>query len=131
MEERIGTEFDGTISGLTEWGMYVEVEPTKIEGMIPLRTIRSDFYEFDEDHYRLVGRRSRKVYLLGDKVRIRVKETNLDQKLLDYELVEEGIPDARPATEERSYEHPAGKNSRRGAARKPSGAAVRKARRRH
>ena len=131
MEERIGTEFDGTISGLTEWGMYVEVEPTKIEGMIPLRTIRSDFYEFDEDHYRLVGRRSRKVYLLGDKVRIRVKETNLDQKLLDYELVEEGIPDARPATEERSYEHPAGKNSRRGSARKPSGAAVRKARRRH
>ena len=88
MQDKLGQEFDGMISGLTEWGMYVEIEPTKIEGMVPLRTIKSDFFEFDEDHYRLVGKRSRKVFRLGDPVRIKVKATNLEQKLLDYELVE-------------------------------------------
>ena len=93
MQDKIGQEFDGTVSGVTEWGMYVEIEPTKVEGMVPLRTIRSDFFEFDEERYRLVGRRTRKVYTLGDKVRIKVKETNLEQKLLDYELIEPGFPD--------------------------------------
>jgi len=88
MQDKIGQEFNGTISGLTEWGMYVELEETHIEGLVPLRTIRSDFYDFDEEHYLIRGRRSRHVFRLGDAVRIRVKETNLDQKLLDFELVE-------------------------------------------
>jgi ribonuclease R len=73
--------------------MYVEVEPTKIEGMVPLRDIKSDFFEFDPERYRLVGRRSHIVYNLGDPVRIRVKKTNLEQKLLDYELIETGLED--------------------------------------
>ncbi len=88
MQDKVGYEFEGHISGLTEWGMYVEVEPTKIEGMVALRDIRSDFYEFDEDNYRIVGKRSRIIYRMGDPVRIRVKKTNLDQVLLDYELIE-------------------------------------------
>lgn len=88
MADKIGEEFTGHISGLTEWGMYVEIDPTKIEGMVSLRDIKGDFYDFDEEHYRITGRRSGKVYHLGDEVRIRVKSTNLDQRLLDYELVE-------------------------------------------
>ena len=90
MEDKIGQEFDGHISGITEWGMYVEIEPTKIEGMVPMREIQSDFYEFDEDNYCLVGRRSGRVYRLGDPVRIRVEATNPDQKILDFALIEEG-----------------------------------------
>ncbi len=88
MQDKTGQEYDGTVSGVTEWGMYVEIEPTKIEGMVPLREIKSDFFFFDEAHYRLVGKRTHKVYRLGDKVRIRVKNANLEQRLLDYELVE-------------------------------------------
>ena len=88
MEDKVGQEFDGHVSGVTQWGIYVEIEPTKIEGMIPYRTIRSDFYDFDEDHYRAVGRRHHGIIKLGDPLRIRVKGTNLEQKLLDYELVE-------------------------------------------
>ena len=65
--------------------------------MVPRRDIRSDFFEFDQDHYRLVGRRTGIVYNLGDPVRIRVKKTNLEQKLLDYELIETGL-------EERIYD---------------------------
>ncbi len=93
MQDKVGYVFGGNISGLTEWGMYVEVEPTKIEGMVPLRDIRSDFFEFDAERYRLVGRRTGIVYNLGDPVRIRVKKTNLEQKLLDYELLETGLED--------------------------------------
>ena len=93
MQDKVGYVFGGNISGLTEWGMYVEVEPTKIEGMVPLRDIRSDFFEFDAERYRLVGKRTGIVYNLGDPVRIRVKNTNLEQKLLDYELLETGLED--------------------------------------
>lgn len=88
MQDKTGQEYDGTVSGVTEWGMYVEVEPTKIEGMVPLREIKSDFFFFDEAHYRLVGKRTHRVYRLGDKVRIRVRNANLEQRLLDYELIE-------------------------------------------
>ena len=97
MQDKVGYTFGGHISGLTEWGMYVEIEPTMIEGMVALRDIKSDFFEFDQDHYRLVGKRSGIVYNLGDPVRIRVKKTNLEQKLLDYELIETGL-------EERVYD---------------------------
>ncbi|MBR1868769.1 MAG: ribonuclease R [Bacteroidales bacterium] len=89
MQDKIGLVFDGSVSGVTEWGMYVQIEPTHIEGMVSLRDIHSDFFEFDEKHYRLVGRRTRRQYRLGDPVKIRVKEANLDQRLLDFELVEE------------------------------------------
>ena len=91
MQDKVGLEFDGAVSGITEWGIYVEIEPTHIEGMVPLRAIRSDFYDFDEAHYRLVGKRTGKVIQLGDRVRIRVKDANLEQRLLDYELVEQNI----------------------------------------
>ena len=97
MEDKVGYTFGGHVSGLTEWGMYVEIEPTMIEGMVALRDIRSDFFEFDAERYRLVGKRTGIVYNLGDPVRIRVKKTNLEQKLLDYELIETGL-------EERVYD---------------------------
>ena len=102
MEDKVGQEFDGHVSGVTQWGIYVEIEPTKIEGMIPYRTIRSDFYDFDEDHYRAVGRRNHGVIKLGDPLRIRVKGTNLEQKLLDYELVEPEMDNA-PEPSESEY----------------------------
>lgn len=88
MIDKIGQEFDGVVSGLTEWGMYVEIKPEMIEGMVALREMRSDFFEFDEDNYRIVGKRTKKIYRLGDQVRIRVKSASLEQRLLDYELIE-------------------------------------------
>ena len=91
MMDKTGMEFDGHVSGVTEWGLYVAIEPTQIEGMVPLREIKSDFFEFDEKLYRLVGRRTRKVYRLGDAVRIRVLSANLEQRLLDFELIENNI----------------------------------------
>ena len=113
MQDKIGMEFDAHVSGVTEWGMYAEIEPTKVEGMIPLRTIRSDFFEFDEKNFRIVGRRTRKVYTLGDPVRIRVKSANLDQVLLDYELVEPEHVTEEPEVTEAPTRHPARKPAAR------------------
>ena len=92
MEDKVGQEFDGHISGLTQWGMYVEIEPTKIEGMVPLMTIGGDYYEFEEDEYVIRGQYTGKVYRLGDPVRIKVKATNRDQRLLDYGLITDNSP---------------------------------------
>ena len=89
MQDKIGNEYEGNISGLTEWGMYVEIKPTMIEGMVALRDVKTDFFEFDEQNYLIRGRRTGKVYRLGDPVKIRVKAANLEQRLLDYELVDD------------------------------------------
>ncbi|MBO4842172.1 MAG: ribonuclease R [Bacteroidales bacterium] len=89
MQDKIGRVFDGHISGLTEWGIYVEIEPTKVEGMVSLRDIRFDWLQFDEEKYETRAKASGRVYHLGDPVKIRVLRANLEQKILDYELVEE------------------------------------------
>lgn len=75
--------FEGLISGVTEWGIYVEIIETKCEGMIRMSDMTDDFYEFDEKNYRLVGRRKRKVYTLGDKINVLVKKTDIDKRLID------------------------------------------------
>ena len=87
MQDKVGQIFDGSISGLTEWGMYVEIEPTKIEGMVPLREIRSDYFIFDEENYQLIGKGTGKRYTLGDKVKVRVVRASLEQKIIDYQLI--------------------------------------------
>lgn len=76
-------EYDGLISGVTEWGIYVEIIETKCEGMIRMADMTDDFYEFDEKNYRIVGRKTRKVYTLGDKISVRVKKTDIDRRLID------------------------------------------------
>lgn len=88
MTDKVGQEFEGTISGLTEWGMYVEIKPTMIEGMVAMRDIKSDFFDFDEKNYLIRGKRTGKIFRLGDPVKIKVKAANLEQRLLDYELTE-------------------------------------------
>lgn len=80
--------YEGLISGVTEWGIYVEIVETKCEGMVRLSDMTDDFYEFDEKNYRLVGRRKRKVYTLGDKLNVRVKKTDIDKRLIDLVIVE-------------------------------------------
>ena len=89
MSDKIGEEFDGVVSGVTEWGLYVEIIENKCEGMIPVRVLDDDYYEFDEKNYRLVGRRTHRTYSLGEELRIRVERANLEKKQLDFALVEE------------------------------------------
>ncbi len=75
--------YEGLISGVTEWGIYVEIIETKCEGMIRMADMNDDFYEFDEKKYRIMGKRNGKVYTLGDKIMVRVKKTDIDKRLID------------------------------------------------
>ena len=88
MSERIGNVYDGTISGVTEWGVYVEINENKCEGMIPMRDLGNDYYDFDEKNYCLIGRRHHKKFCLGDPIKIKVARTNLEKKQLDFILAE-------------------------------------------
>ena len=88
MSEHIGEEYDAVISGVTEWGIYAEINENKCEGMVPLRTLEDDYYEFDDANYCLVGRRTHHKYMIGDAVRIRIARANLERKQLDFELVQ-------------------------------------------
>ncbi len=89
MADKIGQEFDGIISGINEFGLYVELTGSKCEGMVPLRDLDDDYYDFDERNYQLLGRRRHRRYTLGDPIRIRVARANLDKKQLDFALAEE------------------------------------------
>lgn len=89
MKERIGKEFDGYISGLTEWGIYVELIPHKIEGMILIRDIENDFFYFDEENYTLIGHYSNRKYRIGDKLRVKVVRADLIKRQLDFRLIDQ------------------------------------------
>ncbi len=81
--------FEGVISGVTEWGIFVEIVETKCEGMVRMADLKDDFYEFDDENYRVIGRHNKKMYTLGDKVAVRVKNTDIDRRTIDLEFVEE------------------------------------------
>ena len=88
MSERLGQTYDGVISGVTEWGLYVELNENKCEGMIRIRDLDDDYYEFDEKNYCLRGRRKNRIYSLGDAITVKVARANLEKKQLDFALVE-------------------------------------------
>ena len=87
MSDKLGKQFDGVISGVTEWGIYVEIIENQCEGMVSIRDLDDDFYEYDEDDYCIRGRSNGKVYTLGDRVTIEVVKADLQKKQLDYRLV--------------------------------------------
>ena len=87
MADRMGQVFDAVISGVTEWGIYAEIIENKCEGMIGMRSLGGDYFEFDEKNYCIIGQRTRKRYRLGDHVKVKVVRCNLEKKQMDYELV--------------------------------------------
>ncbi len=89
MSDKLGQVFDAVISGITEWGLYAEINENKCEGMVPIRDLDDDFYEFDEKNYCLRGRRNKRTYSLGDPIKIKVARANLERKQLDFALIED------------------------------------------
>jgi ribonuclease R len=89
LQEQIGTTYTGIISGVTEWGMYVEISENKCEGMIRLRDITDDFYVLDEKNYCIIGQRKKKKYQLGDEVQIKVKKVDLSKRQIDFILLQD------------------------------------------
>ncbi len=107
MQSHLGEEFPGVISGVTEWGLYVELTENMCEGLVPVRDLADDYYEFDERNYRLVGRRHNVSYRLGDNVVVKVARADLQKRQLDFVLVSDdgnAMQREMPAPRKRSHD---------------------------
>ena len=89
MQERLGQDYDGMISGVTEWGLYVELTENLCEGLVPVRDLADDYYDLDDKNHCLIGRRNGTRYRLGDAVKVRVARADLEKKQLDFVLVDD------------------------------------------
>jgi len=87
MQTMLGEEFEGIVSGVTEWGVYVEITSTKCEGMVRVADLTDDYYEFDEKNFRLIGKRNKRIITLGDKLTVKVMKTDIDRRTIDLDLV--------------------------------------------
>ena len=89
MLDRIGEHFSGVISGVKNWGIYVELPQYNCEGLVRVETMRDDVYVFDERKMRMLGRRHDKIYQLGDKVEVKLTGVDIEKKTIDFELATE------------------------------------------
>lgn len=106
MRDRLGEIYSGVISGVTEWGFYVELDESKCEGLVPVRDLADDYYDYDEKNYCLIGRKYHNKYTLGDIVKVQVARADLDRKQLDFALInDEGNPN-KPLPEDKSSKNP-------------------------
>ena len=103
--------FEGVISGVTEFGIFVEITENSCEGLVRMQDLSDDYYEFDKDNYRIIGQRTKKMYTFGDQVEVRVKETNLGRRSMDFALV--GDKAGRRTAEGESDRSFTGRSSRR------------------
>ncbi|MDP3996417.1 MAG: S1 RNA-binding domain-containing protein, partial [bacterium] len=87
MSDKIGREFEGVITGVTEWGIYIAEKETGAEGMAKLRDITGDFWKLDEKNYAIIGEKTKKKYALGDSVKFKVVGTDVERKAMDYKIV--------------------------------------------
>jgi len=95
LKDKIGEKFEGIITGVVDWGLYVEIIENKCEGLISIRELDDDYYEFDEENYRLIGRQSRNQYQLGDPVMVEILSANLAKKQIDLGMVRMARRDAK------------------------------------
>lgn len=89
MADHLGEVYSGVISGVTEWGLYVELDDNKCEGLVPMRDLADDYYDFDDKNYCLIGRRHGHRYRLGDNINVQVARCNLERKQLDFAIVDD------------------------------------------
>lgn len=109
MADHLGEAYDGVISGVTEWGLYVELDDNMCEGLVPVRDLPGDYYDFDERNYALVGRRTGVRYRLGDKVKVQVARCDLAKKMLDFALLDDkGNPFEDRRSNKQSSDHTRG-----------------------
>ena len=123
LSERLGQVYDGTILGIADRGLYVEIDENKCEGLIPMRDLDDDYYEFDEKNYRLVGHRTHRQYCLGDPLRIVIARVDMERRQIDFALEGKSISSV-PALSSKKQKKP-GKNL------SPKDFGLKKARRKH
>lgn len=113
MADRLGQEFEGTVNGVTEFGIYVQLDDNACEGMVPLRDLQDDYYEFDERNFCLIGRRFHRRYALGDKIKVRVERANLERRQLDFAIVDDNAQQLPPMPARKGADAKKGRKGRR------------------
>lgn len=113
LQDKKGVVFDGLISGVTEWGFFVELVDNKCEGLVRLRDIGNDFYELDEENYRIIGHRTGKVFALGDEIQVTIKSTDLSKKQIDFALAGENAAPVKSFEREFGFHIPKGKGGKK------------------
>jgi ribonuclease R len=88
MQKMLGEAFEGIVTGVTEWGIYVEITQTKCEGMVKLSDLDDDYYVFDESNFRVIGNNTGRTVTLGDQVKVRVARTDINRRLIDLDLID-------------------------------------------
>lgn len=113
MKDRLGEIYEGVISGVTEWGFYVELDESMCEGLVPIRDLADDYYDLDEKNYCLIGRRKGVKYTLGDRVRVQVARADLERKQLDFALIDDKGNPNRPLEQRKPGKRHEAKRGRR------------------
>ncbi|MDE6296540.1 MAG: ribonuclease R [Muribaculaceae bacterium] len=114
MRDRLGEVYDGVISGVTEWGFYVEVTDNMCEGLVPIRDLADDYYDLDEKNYCLIGRKHGNKYTLGDQVKVQVARADLERKQLDFALISDSGNPNKPLEERKPGKRHEPKKNRKG-----------------
>lgn len=111
LADKIGEVFDGVISGVSKWGLYVLIDENKCEGLVPIASLEDDYYYLDEDNYQVLGRHYGKQFRLGDGITIRVKSVNLEKKQIDFEYVDVGKTQREPHSRSKTKENTRGRRN--------------------
>ncbi|MHB8407482.1 MAG: ribonuclease R [Acidiferrobacterales bacterium] len=121
MVAKVGELFNGIISGVTNFGLFVELEDVYVDGLVHITALGNDYYHFDASRHRLVGDRTRRVFRLGDPVRVRVVRVDLDEAKIDFELVDEGAPPLQPERSTRKVRRTPQRTAQKAQRRGPAG----------
>ena len=121
LSDKLGQVFPANISGVSKWGIYAEIEGNKCEGMIPIGSLKGDYYMLDEDNYQVIGRRYGKCYKLGDPVLVRVRAVDMIKKQIDFDLVEEEFEATSNSSKPRSTKGSKTKDTKTAKAKKTTG----------
>ena len=121
LSDKLGQVFPANISGVSKWGIYAEIEGNKCEGMIPIGSLKGDYYMLDEDNYQVIGRRYGKCYKLGDPVLVRVRAVDMLKKQIDFDLVEEEFEATSNSSKPRSTKGSKTKDTKTAKAKKATG----------
>ena len=121
LSDKLGQVFPANISGVSKWGIYAEIEGNKCEGMIPIGSLKGDYYMLDEDNYQVIGRRYGKCYKLGDPVLVRVRAVDMLKKQIDFDLVEEEFEATSNSSKPRSTKGSKTKDTKTAKAKKTTG----------
>ena len=113
LKDRLGEVFEGTVSGVSEWGFYVELKDNMCEGLVPVRDLKDDHYVYDEKNFCLIGRRTHRRFTLGDKVKVQVAAVNLERKNIDFKLEEKEAPSQNRPTITKANKRAAGKKRKK------------------